>query len=91
MKFAALAREVYITPAPAPMHKTPVVGPGKTVGKTIKKLGPLTLNDPDIAPRPFTRKIHISVGGPGTGRKQVDKVLEVHEGRRSIYFVYSTF
>lgn len=82
MKFAALAREVYVTPAPAPIHRAPTVGPGKTVGSKIKGLGPLTLSHPDIAPTRVTntRKVTISLGGPGTGRKATDAILEVQEG-----------
>ena len=81
MKFAALAREVYITPAPAPMrHVPPPVGPGKLHGNTIKQLGPLTLKDPDIVPHPYSRKVTISVGGHSSGKKPVETVLEVHEG-----------
>lgn len=73
MKFAALAREVYISPAPAPVHRVPAIGPGKLVGKTIRGLGPLTLNDPDIVPKPFTRNVTIS-------GKKADTVLRVLEG-----------
>jgi len=80
MKFAALAREVYVTPAPAPVQRVPVVGPGDVQGKKIKQLGPLTLKDPEINPRPFTRKVTISMGSPNTGRKPVEAVLEVCEG-----------
>ncbi|KIK70421.1 hypothetical protein GYMLUDRAFT_32426 [Collybiopsis luxurians FD-317 M1] len=81
MKFAALAREVYVNPLPAPVHRAPAltVGPGKTTGKTIKKLGPLTLNDPEIAPQPFRRKVTISMGGDAGGRKAREAVLEVLE------------
>lgn len=80
MKFAALAREVYVTPAPAPLQRVPVVGPGAMHGKKIKNLGPLTLSDPDIAPRPFTRKVTISMNGPEHGKKPVEAILEVREG-----------
>ncbi|KAF5312458.1 hypothetical protein D9619_003484 [Psilocybe cf. subviscida] len=79
MKFASLAREVYVTPAPAPVHRVPAVGPGSSQGKKIKQLGPLTLKDPDIRPRPYTRKVTISMGGHESGRKQVDAILEVCE------------
>ena len=80
MKFSALAREVYITPAPAPVQRAPVVGSGKPQGKTIKQLGPMTLKDPGIVPKPFRRKVTISTGGPGSGRKASEQVLEVLEG-----------
>ncbi|KAJ3936725.1 MAG: kinesin-like protein [Lentinula lateritia] len=80
MKFAALAREVYVSPTPAPVQRVPTVGPGKTTGKTIKQLGPLTLNDPDIAPKPFSRKVTISIDGNSkSGRKASEAVLQVLE------------
>lgn len=82
MKFAALAREVYITPAPAPVHRVvnTITGPGKTHGSKGKELGPLTLKDPDIAPMPYRRKVTISMGGPGSGKKPAEATLEVLEG-----------
>ncbi|THU91649.1 kinesin-domain-containing protein [Dendrothele bispora CBS 962.96] len=80
MKFAALAREVYITPAPAPVQRAPsILGPGKLQGKLIKQLGPLTLKDPDVIPKPFKRKVTLSMGGPGGGRKKSETVVEVLE------------
>lgn len=80
MKFAALAREVTTTPAPAPVQRVPVIGPGSLQGKKIKQLGPLTLKDPDIIPRPYTRKVTISMDGHDTGRRPVEAILEVREG-----------
>jgi kinesin family member 20 len=81
MKFAALAREVYVTPAPAPVQRIPPpVGPGKMHGNTIKQLGPLTLKDPDIVPHPYSRKVTISIGGHGSGQKPIEAILEVREG-----------
>lgn len=82
MKFAALAREVYMTPTPAPLHR-PLVGPGKTHGSKIKELGPLLLKDPDIAPNPYRRKVTLPMGKPGSGKKVSEAVLEVLEGIRS--------
>jgi kinesin family member 20 len=80
MKFAALAREVYITPAPAPVQQAPVMhGPGKLQGKVIKRLGPLTLNDPEVVPKPFRRKVTLSIGGAGSKKKN-EAVVEVLEG-----------
>jgi kinesin family protein 20 len=79
MKFAALAREVYITPTPAPLQRLPV-GPGKAHGTKIKELGPLTLKDPEIVPHPYRRKVTIPMGGPGSGRKPSEAILEVLEG-----------
>lgn len=80
MKFAALAREVYITPAPAPMHRitNSMTGPGQIQGSKGKGLGPLTLKDPDIAPNPYRRKVTISMGG---GKKTTEAILEVLEGK----------
>ncbi|KAF9015039.1 P-loop containing nucleoside triphosphate hydrolase protein [Cyathus striatus] len=80
MKFAALAREVYVTPAPAPMQRIPVInGPGKLQGNKIKQLGPLTLKGADIAPNPYRRKVTLSLGGIQSGNKPTEAVLEVLE------------
>ncbi|KAG5654024.1 hypothetical protein H0H81_008038 [Sphagnurus paluster] len=81
MRFAALAREVYVTPAPAPVHRltSGMQGPGKANGKTIKELGPMTLKDPEIAPHPYRRKVTISMGGAGSGQQAREAVLEVLE------------
>ncbi|KAG5648238.1 hypothetical protein DXG03_006196 [Asterophora parasitica] len=81
MRFAALAKEVYITPAPAPVHRFAggMKGPGKTNGTTIKELGPMALKDPEIAPNPYRRKVTISMGGPGSGKKPAEAVMEVLE------------
>ena len=81
MKFAALAREVYVTPAPALMQRIPLtVSPDKMHGSPIKRLGPLTLKDPDIIPHPYSRKVRISIGGQVSGKKPVEAILEVREG-----------
>ena len=71
MRFAALAREVYVTPALAPVHRLPngLKAIGKTAGTTIKDLGPLTLKDPEIVPKPHRRKVTVSIGGAGSGKK----------------------
>jgi kinesin family protein 20 len=79
MKFAALAREVYTTPTPAPLYRLPA-GPGKAHGMKIKELGPLMLKDPEIAPNPYRRKVTIPMGGHGSGRKPSEAILEVLEG-----------
>ncbi|KAK0233498.1 kinesin-like protein [Armillaria fumosa] len=82
MKFAALAREVYVTPAPAPVQQIPSmlnIGPGKSTGNVTKRLGPLTMRDPDIVPKPMRRKVMISTGGSGSGKKAKEAVLEVLE------------
>ncbi|KIM48329.1 hypothetical protein M413DRAFT_440050 [Hebeloma cylindrosporum] len=70
---------VYVTPAPAPLQRVPVVGPGNHQGKKIKQLGPLTLKDPEIVPRPYTRKVNFSMGGYDSGKKPVEAILEVRE------------
>lgn len=88
MKFAALAREVYVNPAPAPVQRAPMVGPGKTTGKIIKTLGPMTLNDPEMAPKPFTRKVTISMDGNNNGRKYSEAVLEVLEGQFRLFVCF---
>ena len=82
MRFAALAREVYVSPAPAPVHRLPngLKAPGKAIGTTIKELGPLTLNDPEIIPKPHRRKVTISMGDSGHGRNAREAILEVLEG-----------
>jgi kinesin family protein 20 len=72
MKFAALAREVYVTPAPAPVQRLPATA--KAQGSANKR-SPA----PD-APKPYRRKVTISTGGPGSGRKASEAVLEVLEG-----------
>ncbi|KAG6837857.1 hypothetical protein H0H93_013010 [Arthromyces matolae] len=77
MRFAALAREVYVNPAPAPILK--MKGPGKIAGMSIKALGPLTLNDPEIIPfNPSRRKVTISMGGQG-GKQTSEAIVEVLE------------
>ncbi|KAJ7823570.1 kinesin-like protein [Mycena olivaceomarginata] len=72
MKFAALAREVYVTPAPAPVQRLPAAG--KAPGLGGKRL-PTTATS-----QPYRRKVTISTGGPGSGRKASEAVLEVLEG-----------
>ncbi|KAJ7102378.1 kinesin-like protein [Mycena belliarum] len=70
MKFAALAREVYVTPAPAPVQRLPATS--KTQGTAAKR-------SPPEAAKPYRRKVTISTGGPGSGRKASEAVLEVLE------------
>lgn len=74
MKFAALAKEIYITNTPAPVHKMSSIGPGKLQGQKFKDLNPLIMNDPDVNPNPFTRKVTLTMG------KKKETVLEVLEG-----------
>ena len=67
MRFAALAREVYTTPAAAP-HKRPP-----------PKINRPPLKDPDIVPLPFVkRKVTVSIP-TGDGRKMSEACLEVVE------------
>ncbi|KAJ7071420.1 kinesin-like protein [Mycena amicta] len=68
MKFSALAREVYVTPAPVPAQRVP--------GKSAVKKTPA-----EAAPKPTRRKVTISTGAPG-GRttEAVLEVLEEDEG-----------
>lgn len=80
MKFASLAREVYVKPAPAPIQRVPSI-PGKTQGQKIKQLGPMTLRDPEIKPYPYSRrKVTISMSGRERGKKPLEATLEVQEG-----------
>jgi hypothetical protein len=79
MKFAALAKEVYITPAPAPLQRVPPLPTPS--GKCEQKAKPGThhLKEPDVGPAPYRRKVTISTEGVG-GRKFSETVLEVLEG-----------
>jgi kinesin family protein 20 len=74
MKFSALAREVYISNIPAPVHKVPSIGPGKLQGHKFNDLNPMTMNDSEVNPNPFRRKVTITMG------KKSEAVLEVVEG-----------
>ncbi|KAJ7770894.1 kinesin-like protein [Mycena maculata] len=70
MKFAALAREVYVTPAPVPVQRLPGAKAQGSAGKR---------SPPEVAPKPYRRKVTISTGGPGSGKKAREAVLEVLE------------
>jgi kinesin family protein 20 len=72
MKFAALAREVYITPTPAPIQKIP-----QKLGLGKPRNAPATLKGDDIAPRPFSRKVTLSK--TKNGKKLSETVVEVME------------
>ncbi|KAF7306532.1 Kinesin-like protein [Mycena indigotica] len=64
MKFSALAREVYVTPAPVPAQRVP--------GKSKQAEA--------AAPKPYRRKVTISTGGPGErAHEAVLEVLEEDE------------
>ena len=74
MKFAALAREVYTTPALAPVQRVPqglikAAGGSKLVPPVAEKPGEFA---------PVRRKVTISSAGPG--RKYSEAHLEVLEG-----------
>jgi kinesin family protein 20 len=79
MKFAALAREVYTTPAAAPMQRVPS-SPTRSTATTNpawKNRGPL--KDPEIVPLPYVKRtVTIEVRGKG-GRKESEACLEVVE------------
>jgi len=84
MKFSALAKNVYTTNAPAPVQKAPSIGPGKLRGQKFKDISPMTMNDPDINPNPFRRRVTITMG------KRSEAILEVVEGRSISVFFWST-
>ncbi|KAJ2920372.1 hypothetical protein MD484_g150, partial [Candolleomyces efflorescens] len=82
MKFASLAKEIFVTPAAAPLQKAPPVPfmPGKLKGHKFKELGPLTLKDPEIVPKlGYRRKVTISMGGNEKGKQIKQAILEVLE------------
>lgn len=79
MKFSALAREVLITPAPAPLQRIPT-NPKPPTGSRVKEAVKLFNQFP--ASQPQRRKVTISLGGPGTNRKMSEAILEVLEGRQ---------
>lgn len=72
MKFAALAREVYIAPAPAPVQR---IQQGLGLGKP--KGAPATLKGDDIAPHRFSRKV--TLPQMKNGKKMSEAVVEVLE------------
>jgi hypothetical protein len=76
MKFAALAREVYTTPAHAPAQRVPSF-PTKAAAARGSKMGtPATGRFGEFTP--VRRQVTISTGGPG--RKYSEAHLEVLEG-----------
>jgi len=77
MKFAALAREVYTTPAPAPVQRVPQ-GLIKAAGGGGSKLLPPPVAGKPGEFEPVRRKVTISSAGPG--RKYSEAHLEVLEG-----------
>ncbi|RXW18928.1 hypothetical protein EST38_g6927 [Candolleomyces aberdarensis] len=82
MKFASLAKEIFVTPVAAPLQKAPPVPfmPGKLKGHKFKEPGPLTLKDPEIVPKTgYRRKVTISMGGNEKGKQVNQAILEVLE------------
>jgi len=75
MKFSALAKDVYTTNAPALIQKAPSIGPGRLRGQNFKDFSPMTINDPEVNPNPFRRRVTITMG------KRSEAILEVVEGR----------
>jgi len=83
MKFSALAKDVYTMNAPAPLQKAPLIGPGKLQGQKFKDLSPITMNDPEVNPNPFRRRVTITTG------KKSEAVLEVVEGGSIPFFPWN--
>lgn len=75
MKFASLTREILVNPAPAATHTI-----GKTVGKSIKKLGPMTLSHPDLVPVQHTRKVTLPMSAQAGSKRAADRVVSIVEG-----------
>ncbi|KAF8649797.1 hypothetical protein AX16_005563 [Volvariella volvacea WC 439] len=79
MKFAALAKEVFVTPAPAPVQKIPAVpgALGRPPQGRVREVINM-FNNPPVS-HPVRRKVTISFGGRGTNRSPSETVLEVLE------------
>lgn len=85
MRFAALAREVYISPAPAPVQHMPplaTLNPTKVQGIKTKEFGPLAAKDQNANRLSQRRQVTISIGSPGKGRRAKEAIVEVFEGTR---------
>ncbi|KAM6497998.1 kinesin-like protein KIF23 [Amanita muscaria] len=82
MRFAALAREVYISPTPAPVQRMPL-SPKKAQGNVAKEFGPLMPRDQNTIRLSQRRQITIPIGSPRQGRKPNQAVVEVLEGTLS--------
>lgn len=76
MRFAALAREVYTTPTPAPVRSRPKIQPA-VIGTGPN---PKTLTGADIAPYGYKRKVTLSSTVPFPKKATPDVTLEVVEG-----------
>jgi kinesin family member 20 len=75
MKFAALAREVYITPAPAPTRRLPTSG---IPSSPVKAKSKLAMHDTESRVATHRRSVTISLGGKE--RKMSEAVVEILEG-----------
>jgi kinesin family protein 20 len=74
MKFAALAREVYVTPASAPARRIPATGPPSPTKAKSRPVNQIT----ETKTAPQRRKVTISVDG--RERKMSEAVVEILEG-----------
>jgi kinesin family protein 20 len=74
MKFAALAREVYVTPAPAPARRIPATGPPSPTKAKSRPM--IQVTETKMAPQ--RRKVMISVDGKE--REMSEAVVEILEG-----------
>ncbi|KAF8632631.1 hypothetical protein AX15_001831 [Amanita polypyramis BW_CC] len=80
MRFAALTREVYISPAPAPVQRMPAfptLNPTKTQGSKAKEPSFIPLKV--VNQSSHRRKVTISIGSPDKGRKLTEAIVEVLE------------
>ena len=88
MKFAALAREVYTTPATAPIQRLPTpASPSKQTSKSQSWKTREPLRDPDVVPFGYKRKVMIETGG-GKGKKVSQAHVEVIEGMYLRFGIY---
>ena len=76
MKFAALAREVYVTPVPVPTRRLPASGIPSSPVKAKSRLG---TQGAETKIAPHRRKVTISVSGKE--RKMSEAVVEILEGK----------
>jgi kinesin family member 20 len=76
MKFSALAREIYTTPAAAPIQRVP--SPTKPSTASKKAALSASKNPRESEPIPHRRKVTVSMGG--AGKKFSEAHLEVVEG-----------
>ncbi|KAK2462014.1 hypothetical protein APHAL10511_006477 [Amanita phalloides] len=77
MKFAALAREVYISPVPAPVQRMPAfptLNPTKTQSNKTA-----ALKDHDVNETYQRRRVTLTMSNPGKVRKTSQAIIEVLE------------